>query len=311
MKRRTFIQSLVAAAGGLGGAMVLLADDSVKNARPSPFNTQVFISQPTLRFMVLGDWGAGGKLQRQVADAMLTKAKLVSPQFVLTVGDNFYPRGVRSADDTQFKTKFEDVYVGKELEIPWYVALGNHDYGLNPDAQVEYGKKNTRWNMPARYYTFTKNITPDVSIDFFVLDTDSMKHGKGAEQLTWFKRELERSKAHWKIVVGHHPIRSYGAHGEEKVMVESVKPLLDKYGVQVYICGHEHDLQCIKNPADKFTCIVSGGGGGSRTTSYGDYTLFAGNNGGFCFTVATRDKFYFEWLNPKAEVVFAYSVNHF
>lgn len=310
MKRRTFIQTLLATVGGIGGAIAIFADDSVKNARQSPFKTERFSNQPSLKFMILGDWGAGGKLQRQVAGAMLRKSQENKPQFILSVGDNFYPRGVSSADDNQWKTKFEDVYVGKELEIPWYVALGNHDYLLNPDAQIDYGKKNSRWKMPARYFTFSQNIE-NTTIDFFVLDTDSMKHGNGSEQMTWLERELKRSTARWKIAVGHHPIRSYGSHGEEKVMVQSVKPFLDKYGVQLYLCGHEHDLQCIKNPADKFTCIVSGGGGGSRTTSYGDYSLFAGNNGGFCYAVVTKDKFYCEWLNPKAEVVFAHSISHF
>jgi len=310
VKRRLFIQTLLATVGGSGDLTYLLAADSVKNSRPSSFKIEKFTNQPSVRFMVLGDWGAGGKLQRQVAAAMLQKAQADHPEFILSVGDNFYPSGVRSADDNQFKTKFEDVYVGKELEIPWYVALGNHDYRWNPEGQVEYSMKNPRWIMPFRYFKFSKNIE-SISIDFFVLDTDSLKQGKGDEQLAWLTQELTQSKAQWKIVVGHHPIRSYGAHGEEKVMLQSVKPLLDKYGVQLYLCGHEHDLQCIKNPADKFTCIISGGGGGSRSTSYGDYSLFAACNGGFCYAAATKDKVYFEWLNPKSEVVFTHSVAHF
>ncbi|MBS1538672.1 MAG: metallophosphoesterase [Bacteroidetes bacterium] len=310
MKRRVFIQTLLATAGGIGGALSLLADDSVKNSRPSPFRIEKFSPNQSVRFFILGDWGAGGKLQRQVAGAMLQKAQLEHPEFVVSVGDNFYPSGVKSADDNQFKTKFEDVYVGKELEIPWYVALGNHDYRWNPEGQVDYSMKNHRWIMPFRYFKFTKEID-SFAIEFFILDTDSMKQGKADEQLTWLEQELSQSKAHWKIVIGHHPIRSYGAHGEEKVMLQSVRPLLDKYGVQLYLCGHEHDLQCIKNPADKFTCIISGGGGGSRSTSYGDYTLFAACNGGFSYAVATKDKVYFEWLNPKSEVLFAHSVAHF
>jgi acid phosphatase len=310
MKRRIFIQTLIAAAGGIGGAITILADDSVKNARKSPFTIEKFDNQPSLRFMVIGDWGAGGKIQRQVAASMLRKAQIDKTDFIISVGDNIYPNGVKSIDDTQWKTKFEDVYVGKELEIPWYVALGNHDYRSSPDAQVEYTKKNLHWNMPARYFTFSKTVEK-TSIDFFVLDTEGLGHSGYPKQLEWLERELSHSNAQWKIAVGHHPIRSYGTHGEEKVMLEFVKPLFDKYGVHLYLCGHEHDLQCIKNPADKFTCIISGGGGGSRDTSYGDYSLFAANNGGFCYAVATKDKLYFEWLNAKSDVIFAHVIPHF
>ena len=44
---------------------------------------------------------------------------------VLLLGDNFYPSGVLSVDDLQFKTKFEEVY--GNIKIPFFVVLGNHD----------------------------------------------------------------------------------------------------------------------------------------------------------------------------------------
>lgn len=312
MNRRFIILSMLIALSGCGSMFDLFGgEDKVKNAQPVPkFTVETFKGIPQTRFLILGDWGAGGKFQRQVADAMLEKAKADKPEFIISVGDNFYPGGVNSTDDKQWKTKFEDMYTGDALAIPWYVALGNHDYLLNVDAQIEYHSINPRWNMPARYYTFEKNFS-GVTVEFFVLDTDALKNGDPTEQVAWFKKALAGSKAHWKIVIGHHPIRSYGSHGEERVMVKSIKPLLDQYGVQVFLCGHEHDLQCIKNPADKFTCVVSGGGGGSRNTSYGDHTLFAATNGGFCAAIITKDKFHIQWLNRKAEVMFAHTVAHF
>ena len=45
MKRRTFIQTIALAAGGIGGAMAILADDSVKNVRQSPFTIEKFNNQ--------------------------------------------------------------------------------------------------------------------------------------------------------------------------------------------------------------------------------------------------------------------------
>lgn len=38
---------------------------------------------------------------------------------------------------------------------------------------------------------------------------------------------LENSTATWKIVVGHHTIRSLGRHGDTKELVDQVLPILD------------------------------------------------------------------------------------
>ena len=59
-------------------------------------------------------------------------------------------------------------------------------------------------------------------------------------QLQWFEQRLAADRSAWKIVVGHHPTLSSGNHGEAPAVVERVKPLLERYGVQVYFNGHEH-----------------------------------------------------------------------
>ena len=38
---------------------------------------------------------------------------------------------------------------------------------------------------------------------------------------------LESSEATWKVVVGHHPIRSLGRHGDTTELVKSVLPILE------------------------------------------------------------------------------------
>src|SRR5687768_12237442 len=75
-------------------------------------------------FLFVGDTGTGGEGQKAVAKAMKSYCRTEKCEFVLLLGDNFYPVGVKSVDDPQWKTKFEDPY--GELRLDFFVSLGNH-----------------------------------------------------------------------------------------------------------------------------------------------------------------------------------------
>lgn len=235
--------------------------------------------------LVIGDWGTGGSLQKKVARSMNAWADSHGiPKAVVSVGDNIYPSGVSGANDPQWKTKFENIYDLEHLkDLSWIAVLGNHDYRGSVDGQIQYGKLNKRWIMPSAYF-----VSPcpgaETLVTFFCLDTQAiLQRNDGLkEQLQWLDKALSHGTTPWKIVVGHHPMRSYGHYKDQAWMLEHVKPLLEKHGVAAYLCGHDHDLQIIQNPADRFTCIVSGGGGGCRTTTWGKHTKAAGAHGGFC-----------------------------
>jgi tartrate-resistant acid phosphatase type 5 len=198
-----------------------------------------------LIFLVIGDWGRGSADQRTVAVQMAKTAKAVGARFVISTGDNFYPSGVRSVDDTQWVTSFEDVYDAPALMIPWYVTLGNHDHGRNIRAQVDYTKLSSRWRLPANSYKHTQLLTEGESADFFHLDTTSIieRYSSEEPQLVWLERKLAASTAIWKIVIGHHPVYAGGEHGETNELIVLLKPLLERYGVQVYLNGHDHDME--------------------------------------------------------------------
>tara|TARA_B110000037_G_scaffold223197_1_gene303697 strand:- start:4290 stop:4622 length:333 start_codon:yes stop_codon:yes gene_type:complete len=67
-------------------------------------------SENSLDFFVIGDWGKGDFNQRNVANAMGTEASHNPIDFIISVGDNFYPHGVRGINDRRWKNTFEDVY---------------------------------------------------------------------------------------------------------------------------------------------------------------------------------------------------------
>lgn len=252
-------------------------------------------SRQPLSFVAIGDWGRqGGRDQSAVAAAMSAAAADVGSRFVLSVGDNFYPAGVQSVTDPAWKESFEDVYTQASLQTPWYAALGNHDYRGKPKAQIAYSAHSTRWNMPSRYYRVDRAALPS-DLDIFVLDTTPMAEDVGeammrlswgrlsmpdsGRQLAWLDAQLAQSQATWKVVVGHHPIRSGGRHGGSPALAQQLEPLLEKHGVQVYICGHDHALQHVRVGETHHVCTGAGSSAGQVTPVPG--TLFAASKPGF------------------------------
>lgn len=231
-------------------------------------------------FVALGDWGRrGDPVQSAVARGLSAAAREVASRFVIAAGDNFYPAGVASVRDAHWKDSFEAVYVDPALRTPWLAALGNHDYRGVPDAQVAYTRLSRRWRMPSRYYRASGAALGVPDLDLFVLDTSPLVddanldervqqlcrghwwEAKADPQIAWLRSALARSQARWKIVVGHHPIYS-GAHGDSPILIARVAPLLEAFGVQAYINGHDHDLQHIRRGAVDYVCTGAGSDGG-------------------------------------------------
>lgn len=287
--RREFVRVLfVATQAAVVGRLL---PDTLRAGEVTPAKSAV------LNFLVFGDWGRHGERdQMEVAMQMEIAANAMNAQFIISVGDNFYETGVRSTQDPQWQKTFEKVYVAPALQVPWYVALGNHDYLGNCDAQIAYSQLSRRWKMPARYFTITRQIDPATAVDFFYLDTTPMVRSYWHEpiyrehvrtqdvpkQLAWFKAALAASTAPWKIVIGHHPIYSGGGilgHGDTRELIENVLPLLKQYQVQAYFNGHDHNLQHLQ--VGSVNLFDSGAGSRARPVFKTRYTKFAKACSGF------------------------------
>ncbi|KAC5696176.1 hypothetical protein FH972_027237 [Carpinus fangiana] len=66
--------------------------------------------------------------------------------------------------------------------------------------------------------------------------------------------------ANWKIVVGHHTVRSIGHHGDTTELVMQLLPLLEEHNVDMYINGHDHCLEHITSTSSNIQFLTSGGG---------------------------------------------------
>jgi tartrate-resistant acid phosphatase type 5 len=238
----------------------------------------------TLRFIVTGD---AGSTHSQLREGMLAVMKQTPIDAILLVGDNFYPCGVTSTDDPQW-TKITQHF--GPTNLPIYAVLGNHDYGdqqergqtdywtcghPDPQAEVAATEKIAKWNMPARNYTLHSPLADFVMIDTQPVALNFPKTYAGSlgadGEKAWIATALDGTHAHWRIVVGHHTMFSSGMHGRTnnatQTRVRELLPLFRDNQVDLYICGHDHDMELLgglqRGPKSDPLFLVSGAGSGT------------------------------------------------
>lgn len=94
-------------------------------------------------------------------------------------------------------------------------------------------------------------------------------------QYAWLEAGLAGSTADWIIVCGHHPVFSGAAHGNTPAVVKHVLPLLIRYGVALYMAGHDHVLSYITPMlnTDAPDYLISGAGSKLRPGFSNDYAV--------------------------------------
>ena len=277
--------------GGGGGG----GGDDVPTGDASP------VAPKRVRFIALGDTGKGNADQRKVAVAIRDLCAMRGCDFVLMLGDNIYDAGVDSVTDAQWQSKFEEPY--RDIDLPFYVALGNHDYGgkLIIDApgignewergkiEVDYSAVSTKWNMPDTHYTFTHGHVGFVVLDTNAILWDNTVYG---DQAAWLPNAMmEVAGKDWVFVAGHHPYRSNGTHGNagnydapelagipipNPLPIQSGNAMKDFFDAHVcglgpvYFSGHDHSRQWLDEPGALCGTQMIVTGAGSSTTEIRD-----------------------------------------
>ncbi|GAB2818651.1 purple acid phosphatase family protein [Ferruginibacter profundus] len=303
----------------------VLIKDSVHYVQPSTLTT----APGALNFIAMGDWGrVGADHQKEVAAQMGKTAAEIKSQFTIATGDNFYPSGVISESDPLWHYSFEDIYTAFSLQWDWYPVLGNHDYKSNPDAQVAYSKISRRWKMPARYYAKVISIPGDTAskILFLFIDTNplipefyanadygpNVKKADSAQQKKWIAKELSSTSSHikWKIVVGHHPMFTGGSRFEgydTKAIRNSLKPLFDKYGVDVFLTGHEHSLQHLVS--GKTQHFISGAASEKTAARLVPESKMAASEYGFMVFSVTTNSLTVHTIDQNGKIIYTTTIN--
>jgi len=306
------VVNLLLLLGGAGCVYRKPWSDDARTAR-TPANLPALPEGPALRVLILGDFGTGEEGQHEVSRAIAEAHASAPPHIVLTVGDNFYPRGVASVDDPKWARVFEEVYSGDFWRnLVFFPALGNHDVDGNERAQIDYSRESPRWTLPGNYYSFRRAMPSGETVLFLALDTNLLNRGgDGAEaQLAWVDSVLGASRDRWVISYGHHPMESGGWHGQSRKVRDYLLPRFQGR-VPLFLSGHNHSTELLRVTEGTLQAVCGGGAG--RDNAYRvnqtPLTLFAFSNGGWCFLHIGPDALAIEGYNRVGTLRFRHLVS--
>ena len=256
--------------------------------------------------------------QKVVANLMGEMAGVIKPKCIISTGDTHHGNGVQSIHDNDWKEHFEDIYDHPNLKIDWMPAIGNHEYRGNPQALLDYSKVNPRWTITERYYTrvFKKG---GVTIRFVMLDTtplidryrESDKFPNAREQdkdaqLQWLNKVLDEAKEDWVIVAGHHPIHAYTKKikEERESMREAVNTILRDHGnVAMYICGHVHNFQHLRDEDCSIDYVITSSASYSRDVERTKRTIYCSPEPGFSVITVSKKRLSVNMIDKNGNIL--------
>ena len=248
----------------------------------------------SLSFIALGDAGDFSLEQRQVALGIKKTCAKQPCDFVLYLGDNFYPNGLKNTQDPAFEAGFLKIY--EELNLPFYAILGNHDLKDNPQAQIDLHNQGP-WRMPDGHYILESPLAQLIGIN-------SNCHG---QEMLWAKGAMESEKP-WTILFTHHPIYSTAGHGDAAPSRRWLWNKLGLNGVDLLLAGHDHDLEYLTRRGDSTQYLISGAGGSGSSKRQGDesqgISQFQHPGPGYAWVQIMRNEMVIEFFDAHAQLLY-------
>lgn len=190
-----------------------------------------------------------GKCKR-ILDEAFEEIQKNKVDFVLSAGDNV--NGCQQGEFDMLTASINNCL----KDIPFYTALGNHDYFPNNQGDVP--------NKNARNEFFDKLLYKNDSVNRFqngtyslylngihIIFLDCIQNKRNFkfddEQAAWLESELEKSKDdRFRIVVNHLPLAEHnlGCKKKSKKFMagnDKLQHIIDKYNNIIYISGHTHN----------------------------------------------------------------------
>ena len=216
---------------------------------------------PVVRFVAVGDTGKGNAGQRLVGASIGALCAASGCDFVVLLGDNFYPNGVGSTTDPQWKTAFIDPYAPVEralLRRAGQPRLRRRRRRHRPAPRRQPGRL-LRGQPQVAHARPPLPVAARQTSEFFVADTNRSMFNVDEAVRTDFDTWLPASSAKWKIVFAHHPYKSNGEHGNAGTYDGlPFVPIANGAGVKTFheerVCGradvlmtgHDHSIQWLR-----------------------------------------------------------------
>ncbi len=215
-----------------------------RNLLQSLFAPSLALAAPNdFHFSILGD--RTGSAQPQIYGRTLREIAMLSPDFVINVGDS-----IQGHDDAKTEQQWQEVkgIWSRHLTQKHYAIAGNHD--IWDDRSATLYTRHT--GFPLRYSFLHQNAL------FVVLD-NSRTDALAPAELAFLDAELTRHRdASPKLVFFHKPFwETLLAKGDANFPLH---PILRKHGVGHVVCGHRHKfIRFVKDGVAYMACGSSGG----------------------------------------------------
>lgn len=234
--------------------------------------TNFFVTAPddtATRRVTLAVFGDCGRNDNNYQTGSLTAYQnyisaqgMKAADIMMLVGDNAYNNGTDAEFSTNFFARYSSNVLKNHMLFP---APGNHDYDNGSAArQVDHNVPYySLFSLPTAgesggvpsgteaYYSFDWGANVHVlSLDSYGKEdagTTRLYDTLGA-QVNWIKNDLALNTKKWVIVYFHHPPYTMGSHNSntetELVNIrQNFIRILERYGVDMVICGHSHDYE--------------------------------------------------------------------
>ena len=211
------------------------------------------------KFWVTGDFGGGNDEQIKVRRWFENYIQTNFIESWIWLGDNVYSEGT----DAEYSQRLFDSHYGYDSIfrfLPFYPIPGNHDYNsVNRFDDPIYHKgpyfdmvevfKNAEMGGVAsnteNYYSYDYGNTHFIALNselhaYIFFDLPNVYK-------TWLENDIKASDKKFKVAYWHQPPYSKGSHDSDdgfelfmKGMRERFLPILEKYGIDLVLCGHSH-----------------------------------------------------------------------
>ncbi|MFM1961647.1 MAG: hypothetical protein RLZZ172_492, partial [Bacteroidota bacterium] len=215
-----------------------------------------------MAFSVFGDCGRDQNSFRTLSlQSYLNNTTSNRADLMLLLGDNAYNLGTDEEYQAEFFTPYGSNILKNHVLFP---APGNHDYannslGVQGDVAFSYYRNFT---VPTNaecggvasgtkaYYSYNWGNVHFLSLDSYGRETNNQYrlYDTTSAQVQWIKNDLAANTRPWVVVYWHHPPFTMGSHNSDNEaelvsMRENLLTILERYGVDLILCGHSHNYE--------------------------------------------------------------------
>jgi len=213
-----------------------------------------------IRIAAFGDCGRNdNSFQTGTLNAYRNYVGSSPAELLLLMGDNAYDAGT----DTEYSSRFFGAYGSTILKNhALFPSPGNHDYANNSTRQNDHnvpyysvfsnpvnGECGGVASGTEAFYSFNWGNIHFLSLDSYGKENNATRlYDTLGAQVQWIKADLAANDKKWTIAYWHHPPYTMGSHNSDtETELINIRNnfirILERYGVDMIICGHSHDYE--------------------------------------------------------------------